>query len=68
MKKLWLIILMAAIVSACGMINKKNLGLERKAPQAVADEKEKLVVPPNYNLRPQEPAAGQNAETVEQGL
>lgn len=59
MKKLIAVALLASLVNACGLINKQNLGLERKTPQAAADKKEELVIPPNYNLRPDEPAARQ---------
>lgn len=67
MKKLLTVILLAAAVSACGLLDRQNLGLEKKTPQTVADKKEKLVVPPNYNLRPEEPAARQSG-AIKQGL
>ena len=52
MKKLLFIIAFAMLVSACGM-SKKDLGLEKKIPDASqATSKEELILPPNFNLRP----------------
>lgn len=67
MKKLLTVILLAAAVSACGLFDRQNLGLEKKTPQTADDKKETLVVPPNYNLRPEEPAARQS-DAIKQGL
>lgn len=67
MKKFLAIILLAVLAGACGLINKQNLGLNRSTPQSVADKKEELVIPPNYNLRPEEPAVRQKI-TDNQGL
>ena len=52
MKKLLLVTAILLMVGACGM-NKKDLGLEKKTPDASgAVSKEELILPPNYNLRP----------------
>ena len=52
MRKLFLIVVITGLISACG-ITKKNLGLEKTPPDASnANAKEMLVLPPNYNLHP----------------
>lgn len=52
MKKLFFIVLTTCLIGACGF-TKKNLGLEKTAPDASnVSAKEMLVLPPNYNQRP----------------
>lgn len=60
MKKLMLACFVVALLSACGL-TKKNLGLEKVAPdEGQNSAKEQLVVPPNYNLRPVVPTENNN--------
>ena len=62
MKKILFIIAFAMLATACGM-NKKDLGLEKKTPDASqATAKEELVLPPNFNLRPVVPMAQSKTE------
>ncbi len=57
MKKILIISLLTAMVTACGL-TKKDLGLEKTTPDAsTAKAQEELVLPPNYNLRPVVPMA-----------
>lgn len=52
MKKLFFIALTLLLVSACGL-TKKDLGLEKRTPDASnVSAKEALILPPNYNRRP----------------
>lgn len=52
MKKLLVITVLVCVISACGL-TKKNLGLEKTAPDTSnVSEKEMLILPPNYHQRP----------------
>lgn len=52
MKKLVLILFAVLLVSSCGL-NKEKLGMTRSTPDdGFKARKEKLVVPPDYDVRP----------------
>ena len=52
MKKLVMAFVLLSMLGACGL-TKKDLGLEKKTPDASnVSAKEALTLPPNYNRRP----------------
>ncbi len=52
MKKLLMLLVLAALVSACGL-TKKDLGLEKTTPDTSnVSANDALILPPNYSQRP----------------
>ncbi len=52
MRRLFLLVVLVCMAGACGL-TKKNLGLEKTAPDASnVSAKEALILPPNYHQRP----------------
>ncbi len=54
MKKMFIILMLIMFVSACNM-TKEDLGMARSKPdESKVSSRAKLVVPPEYNVLPQE--------------
>ena len=60
MKKLVLILFAVLLVSSCGL-TKEKLGMTRSTPDdGFKARKEKLVIPPDYDVRPAKVSKGDN--------
>lgn len=67
MKNIIAILLLTVILAACSSLNRKNLGMERKVPDATTvSEQQPLILPPNYDLRPVMPINKSGTENSDQ--
>lgn len=56
MKKICLLFVFMILLSGCGL-TKKDLGMARETPdETQVSAREKLVLPPDYDIRPERPA------------
>ena len=61
MKKLAVLLLAVMFVASCGL-TKEKLGMSRSTPDdGYKSRKERLVVPPEYDVRPSKVSKGENS-------